>query len=385
MQLSAVLDIVIGLAFVFFLLSLASSAIAEWLASLLQKRAKYLLRGLRTMLGGTEHEATTTSGRSPSKWPTLMAEAKTGITRERKMHADALAALNEVGPNSAPGQPMASDRPAAPEPAAPRMRSPDDILMSFLGHPLVAAQAQRRAAGPVTRGPSYLSASTFATAVLGMLLTDNAEATLTDRIKQASLPEPLQKALIALARQADDNIAHFTTALEHWYDSHMARVSGFYKRWVKRWILVIAAVIVLVLHVDAISLAGTLWHNPEVRQATAALATSSVCDAQRPVAGPPVADQTSPSTADYLDCLNEQFDRVRSAGLGIGQPAECGIGDPAACLLPPAATTGWRVISVLVGLVLSVLAASYGAPFWFQVLTRAGSLRNTGDKPQSSA
>ena len=76
---------------------------------------------------------------------------------------------------------------------------------------------------------------------------------------------------------------------------------------------------------------------------------------------------------------------MRSAGLGIGQPAECGIGDPAACLIPPAATTGWRVISVLAGLVLSVLAASYGAPFWFQVLTRAGSLRNTGDKPQSSA
>ncbi|HEX3260590.1 MAG TPA: hypothetical protein VHS35_18855 [Pseudonocardia sp.] len=36
---------------------------------------------------------------------------------------------------------------------------------------------------------------------------------------------------------------------------------------------------------------------------------------------------------------------------------------------------------MIAGLLLSVLAASLGAPFWFQVLTRLASLRNTGDKP----
>lgn len=47
---SAVLDTVIGVSFVFFLVALASSAIAEWLANLLRKRAKFLLRGLQAML-----------------------------------------------------------------------------------------------------------------------------------------------------------------------------------------------------------------------------------------------------------------------------------------------------------------------------------------------
>ena len=36
---------------------------------------------------------------------------------------------------------------------------------------------------------------------------------------------------------------------------------------------------------------------------------------------------------------------------------------------------------MVAGLLLSVLAAALGAPFWFQVLTRLASLRNTGDKP----
>lgn len=39
------------------------------------------------------------------------------------------------------------------------------------------------------------------------------------------------------------------------------------------------------------------------------------------------------------------------------------------------------IVAVIAGLLLSVLAASLGAPFWFQVLTCLASLRNTGDKP----
>ena len=53
MPVSAVVDTVIGLSFAFFVLSLAASAVAEWVATVLQKRSKYLLRGLRAMLEGT--------------------------------------------------------------------------------------------------------------------------------------------------------------------------------------------------------------------------------------------------------------------------------------------------------------------------------------------
>jgi hypothetical protein len=241
----------------------------------------------------------------------------------------------------------------------------------LLRHPLIAAQAQRRAGGEVTRAPSYLSASTVATVILDEFVGDDPSAMLEGRLAANSLPEPLNTTLTALAGQADGSVTAFVTAVENWYDAQMARVSGYYKRWIKRWILAIAAVLVLVMHVDAISLAGTLWHDPEVRQAVVAIASPTVCDAQK-------ADQQA-----YIGCLNTEAENLAGAGLQIGFPTGCAVNDPGACLLPHRNTPyGPRdVVAVIAGMLLSVLAASLGAPFWFQVLTRLASLRNTGDKP----
>jgi len=338
MPVSAVVDTVIGLSFAFFVLSLAASAIAEWVATVLQKRSKYLLRGLRAMLEGTAED--------PDRATTRFWSA---VQAERTITKDALRVLDGTQPSAADGTPLAR----------------------LLRHPLIAAQAQRRAGGSVTRPPSYLAASTVAAAVLDEFVGDDPSAMLEGRVAANALPEPLSTTLTALARQADGSVTAFASAVESWYDAQMARVSGYYKRWVKRWILVIAAVLVLVMHIDAISMAGTLWRDPEVRQAVVALASPSSCDAQK-------NDQQA-----YLACLNTEAAGLRSAGLSVGPPAGCAFADLGACLLPqrPAPYTSQDVVAVIAGLLLSVLAASLGAPFWFQVLTRLASLRNTGDKP----
>ena len=56
MTVSTVIDTIIGLSFTFFLLALASSAIGEWVATVTQKRAKYLLRALSEMLDGADQQ-----------------------------------------------------------------------------------------------------------------------------------------------------------------------------------------------------------------------------------------------------------------------------------------------------------------------------------------
>lgn len=80
---------------------------------------------------------------------------------------------------------------------------------------------------------------------------------------------------------------------------------------------------------------------------------------------------------------NAEAEGLRSTGLEVGFPAGCSVGDVGACLLPRRATpySPRDVIAVISGLLLSVLAASLGAAFWSQLLTRLASLRNTGDKP----
>jgi hypothetical protein len=42
--------------------------------------------------------------------------------------------------------------------------------------------------------------------------------------------------------------------------------------------------------------------------------------------------------------------------------------------------TDW--LSAALGLAFTAVAAAFGAPFWFDVLNRLGSLRNNGTKPQ---
>ena len=176
---------------------------------------------------------------------------------------------------------------------------------------MIAAQAQRRAGGSVTRPPSYLAASTVAAAVLDEFVGDDPRAMLEGRVAANALPEPLSTTLTALARQADGSVTAFATAVEGWYDAQMARVSGYYKRWIKRWIIVIAAALVLVMHVDAISMAGTLWRDPEVRQAAVALAS------------PPLAKPRRTTSRLTSRASTRRRAALRSAGLSVGPPAGC--------------------------------------------------------------
>ncbi len=113
MSVSAVVDTVIGLSFAFFVLSLAASAIAEWLATVLQKRAKYLLRGLRAMVEGS------TESVPASRW-TAVGKA---IGAERKLVEEALRVLDGTGrrrPTSRRGDGCCAIRSSRRRPSAGR-------------------------------------------------------------------------------------------------------------------------------------------------------------------------------------------------------------------------------------------------------------------------
>ncbi|MCW2525306.1 MAG: hypothetical protein JWM76_166, partial [Pseudonocardiales bacterium] len=46
---------------------------------------------------------------------------------------------------------------------------------------------------------------------------------------------------------------------------------------------------------------------------------------------------------------------------------------------------GWDVILKIVGWLVTAFAVSFGAPFWFEALSKLGNLRNTGTKPGSTS
>ncbi|HET7477757.1 MAG TPA: hypothetical protein VFJ97_17280 [Dermatophilaceae bacterium] len=342
LQDNAVLDTAIGLAFVFFLTALICTAAVEGIANLTKKRAKFLLRGLRELLD--QQQTAADPGRA-SRLADALRLRPTVAAGERRLHTDALTAgLHAVSPPI--GVPLSQ---------------------RLMGHPLVVPLKQTRLTGAgtlqVTRNPSYLPAATFARAVLDLAVPGaDGQSTTTELTALVTTMEdsPLKQPLLSMLRTAGADIQRFTADLEAWYDAQMDRVSGAYKRWAKRWAIVVGLGVAGILNVDALAIAQDLYVDAPLRSAVVAAASSgNICP----------QDEGYSQTRDCV--TTELSDLKMNSGLPVGW------GDG----VWPADLTG-RALKVL-GFGVTGFAASFGAPFWFDALGRLGSLRTAGKKPKS--
>jgi hypothetical protein len=346
-----VLETVIGLVFVFGTFAVLVSLLTELIARFIGLRGEYLLRGIRTMVDGRSHF---------------------------KLSMGDLFART-------PGTPA----PRAGEP-------PEPYVTQLMRHPLIASSADKaeipgnagnaRLTNALRRRlPSYVSARSFARALADVVIPDAAGATTMDQIGTAvqGLPAShLRDSLQAIVKAAGDDIAAFRRGVEDWYDDHMSRVSGWYKRHT-RWIsLVIGALLVLAFNLNVAQMSRSLYTDQVLRGSVVTEATQA-------------AKCTDKDPATCLRDLRGQIDRVRGAGLPIGWATVPDCAAPARCswweqrgLASPQASPAAGVLSfllVLVGWVLMVLTLLPGARFWFDALSRLGSLRSTGPKPSPAA
>jgi hypothetical protein len=333
---SPFIGVAIGLVLMLALLSALTSTLTEAVARFIGLRGEYLLRGLRTMVA--------------SKSDFSMMPFKKAIS----------------GADS-------------------------DVLREFLAHPLVEANGNKGVVHPEAgnkrlkakdrrRLPSYISGRTAAVALLEVVIPNAAgQTTLTNlegELAKREVDERLKKVLLSLAREARNDIDEFRRGIERWYDEHMARVSGWYKRHT-RWIsLGIALVIVLVLNLNGVRIASALYLDEPLRAAVVA-----------------AAQDAEPCTDDAKECLaqaREQVAPLAAAGLPIGwtEVAECaelectfweryGFTDP----VRGAGHDLMHLGLTLLGYALLVIATLPGARFWFDALGRLNSLRSTGPRP----
>jgi hypothetical protein len=129
-----------------------------------------------------------------------------------------------------------------------------------------------------------------------------------------------------------------------------------------------------VFGIDSLRIAQTLYTEPTVRAAVTAAAAA---------ADPGTCPAPAGAGGEVIACVQQVISELDQAGLPIGWPAGCPL-DPAACVgNRDPAVTDW--LTVLLGLALTTLAASAGAPFWFDTIGRLASLRNTGGRPRPTA
>jgi len=217
--------------------------------------------------------------------------------------------------------------------------------------------------------PSYIPAKNFAEALFDIAARGpdtnavssgpNASSVSLDSIREniENIDNPrVQRILLAAVDNAQGDFERAKKNIEEWYDSGMDRVSGWYKRATQWTILVIGLAIAVGLNINAITIVDYLSRNDTARAAIVARA-GTVTDPQTP--------------QDYATAT----ETLRSLSLPIGWSA--GWGAPRRVGEPGAGGVWNDWIGPILGWLIIGLAATMGAPFWFDLLNKFMVIRST--------
>ncbi|MDB5988312.1 MAG: hypothetical protein JWR16_3365 [Nevskia sp.] len=233
--------------------------------------------------------------------------------------------------------------------------------------------------------PSYIPAKNFALALLDVVArgpadtTAGATAVPTPALTLASLRqscarvenESVRQALLVSIDSAQGDLGKAQANIETWFNNGMDRVSGWYRRRSQWIILLVSVVLTLAINVNTLTLIERLSIDTSLRQALVERADQASADGK---------DGTL-SSADAWQKLGDMRLPIGWAG---GWPGA--LANP----LKPRPTEGlagfWAyLLQPLIGWLLTALAVSMGAPFWFDTLNKLSSFRSTLKPKEGSA
>jgi hypothetical protein len=251
----------------------------------------------------------------------------------------------------------------------------EELFKLFRAHPLIASLRQ---GGDPSRNPAYIAPATFVSALLDVVVPAGREMaraprTLDDiRAALAAAPSgAVQRSLLALLSGAQDDMALFQKKVEDWYADIGDRMSGWYKRHAQVALLMIGIVAAGALNADTLMVARVLATNPSIRQ--------TVLDAaQAKARAPGAAPAQSPTTTtDITPVVKELQANLDKAGLPIWWSQ-----DQNSPNRLPLCTGEWT--GKVLGILITAVAVSLGASFWFDLMSKIVNLRASGPKPKKS-
>jgi hypothetical protein len=320
------LDVVIGLVFVYLLLSLVCSAVSELIETVLKYRASDLERSMRELFND---------------------EDGTGLTKQ------------------------------------------------FYEHPLIYGLFRGEYNPKKTRNlPSYISARDFALTLMDIVLpatgttkSGTAYATATANTNNIAIPpatgtskplsslqiaigalqnQQIKKALAPLVDAAGDDVSKARENIENWYNSTMERLTGWYRRRIRWALLVLAFLVTIVMNVDTLTIAKYLSLNAAARNAIVEQAIKQSAPSQE------TAKQTAVRDSNDTEKLVKVLSSVQELGLPIGwstTPFKW---------TPVKFSNYWEQSSPhLAGWIITAIALSMGASFWFDFLKKLVDIRST--------
>jgi hypothetical protein len=445
---SSFLDIAIGIVFVFLLLSLIASTLNEIIASVISLRGKKLLLGLQTLLNDTGANVNGLVARLYQHGQIFglfegdFDAKKPGNLPSYIPPKNFVMAMLDVVPEAANVLP-----PADPVPAA--LQAAELAAQQATNSAQQAAQAATNLAAQVppptpdqAAAAQVAAAKAAAAAKWACLRRDAMKLANNQATKKVGVP------LLSMIDSAATDIDTLKTHIEDWYNSTMDRVSGWYKYHTQGMLLGIGIVLAIALNADTVNIVLQLSKNPTLRESVVAAAQAYQAkpssqakpdqakpdqpkpdqakpDQAKPEQAKPdqpkpeqpkpeqpkpdqakpdqpkpeqpkpdqpkpdqpkpdqpkpeqaKPEQAKPDLATELKDVSGAINKVEGLGIPLGYPMS-ETQKPTRCL-------GWLL--VFLGWLLTGIAVSLGAPFWFDILNKFMIVRSTvkpGEKSQPS-
>jgi hypothetical protein len=351
------IDVAIGMAFLFSMVALSASTIREMIESSLKSRAIMIETGLRELLSDREGNQIMEDFFQHPQIAALFAG---------EYRSDALTRPFMSTPYFAGSNRRFLGR------LWDRWRKDKMKLRNAVSQ----ARSKEKRLPFRSNLPTYIPTRNFAIALLDMAArgpVDLGGARPQDstplslgaiRAGIASLPsEPLQRLVLNALDRADGTVEGAICALGDSYDSTMDRVSGWYKRQTQKILFAIGLVLAAGFNVDSLAVMQRLsvddqWRAAIVQSATKAGEVKS--GAKDQIATPAKGD---------LQPIKDEADRLQTEldnhGFFSGtHPFSKDAQD-------------WAILRAIPGWLITALAAALGAPFWFDLLARLMTIRST--------
>lgn len=213
-----------------------------------------------------------------------------------------------------------------------------------------------------------------------------------------AIPKTIGESLAILARRAqarisrgEEDINQLRQEIEAWFDRSMERSIGVYKRNAKLVAFLLGFLIAVISNTDTFHIVSRASQDEVLRSTVGSYAQAQVSNCQDLL--PPLRENqaTPEQQRAFRDCLKTGIvqDLSEQISLPIGWS---GVNLEQQGLSfnsvenPQQEIPRWlgRFVLTFCGWVLSALAISMGAPFWFDLLSKVMHVRNTGTRETSA-
>ena len=252
------------------------------------------------------------------------------------------------------------------------------------------------------RLPTYIPSEQFAAALIDIVINHNRVSKfiqnpvtnkyelkneiVTDKTFQdflngidAMIESEVKITMAALARKVNKVDANPLDVLKNriaeWYDNGTDRLNGWYKKRIRTWLFMVGVLVAICFNVNSMRVINRLYSDPQMRSAVANAAEKYIAETK----------QLPTAPTENIEALGKKIDSLTGSLESFNLPI------------------GWHKTSLtvqnifsketlknirneaslfnFVGWLITAIALSFGAPFWFDILKKAVNMRSAGIKP----